>query len=86
MPLELAEICEQAEDRWRRVPDRDSLGRNRRSKPQRILAELFADQHQSRAVLDGDIDIENRKVEVKRGVRRERVLGARLKSAPSTSR
>src|SRR5437870_4313976 len=32
------------------------------------LADVFADQHQRRSVLEGDVNIENRKIEMKRGV------------------
>src|SRR6185436_18739412 len=70
--IELAVIGKETEDRRSRVPDRDAFTGNRGSEASGILAETLADQDQPRAVLDGDIDIEDRQIEMKRRVRRER--------------
>src|SRR3546814_19069923 len=63
--VEVTELGQQAENRRCRVPHRNALLGDNGGEPQRLFAKLLADEDARGAVLDADVEVEDRQVEVK---------------------
>ena len=72
--LEAAELRQQRQDRRRRVPHGELVGRDELRQLLRVLAQVLRNQEERGAVLDRDVDVEDRQVEVERRVAAEAIL------------
>jgi len=59
-------LRQQAQYRRCGIPAGDALIRDQRREPDRILADVFGHQHQRRAMLERQMNVEDRKIEMKR--------------------
>ena len=75
--VEPAVLGEQGQDRRGRVPDAQPPLGQERPEPRRVLAQRLADQDQGRRGAARGEEVEDRQVEVERGVRGEPVVGGR---------
>src|SRR3546814_1948328 len=75
--VEVTELGQQAENRRCRVPHRNALLGDHGGEPQRLFAKLLADEDDRGAVLDADVEVEDRQVEVKGRMGRKTILRPR---------
>ena len=84
--LEAAELHEQGEDRGRRVPDRELvLAAMNFASSFGFLPSSSEIEEKRRAVFDGDVDVEDRQVEVERRMAAEPVRARWDRTPTSTS-
>ena len=84
-----AVLGQEREDRRRRVPDADPPLGQEVAEPAGVLAQVFTDQHQRRRGLAGGEEVEDRQVEMERGMRGEAIVvvpGAERLPAPVEER
>src|SRR6266496_1947067 len=77
--IQFSELCQEAQDRWSRVPHGNLLLSNPRCQPSRVLTQLLLNQHECSTVFKRDINVKNRQIEMKWSMGRKPIIFVGLK-------